>query len=130
MAVRFEILISLLAIAVLFIAFSPLLIFLQDIGSGKIYATFKIETTPSYSIIISIHNDGFTYFTDVNFVSEITYQNDSKEIKSLHVDVFAKGDVIEIKIPLKPILQISEIKVNVSAYIMGVYKIEFTLERK
>jgi hypothetical protein len=27
-------------------------------------------------------------------------------------------------------LQISEIKVNVSAYIMGVYKIEFTLERK
>jgi|GEM_PF-1307772 hypothetical protein len=131
MAVRFEILISLLAIAVLFIAFSPLLIFLQDIGSGKIYAEFKFNTTPSYSLTIILHHEGFAYLTDVNFFSEVTYQNGLKETKNLYVSVFAKGDTITINIPLKfSYLQIEEIKVNVSAYIMGVYRIEFYLERK
>jgi hypothetical protein len=52
MAVRFEIYISLLAIAVLFIAFSPLLIFLQDIGSGKIYATFKIAWKLKQEVLV------------------------------------------------------------------------------
>jgi len=127
MSVKFEVLISLLSITILTTVFSPILIFLEDIGTGKIYADFQFI---SNKLKINIHNDGVSYLKGINYTVLVKYVDNSETIKTGYIDKFAKGDIITIEVNLSlSFLNIKDIKIYVEAYIFGIYKISFEINK-
>ncbi|HLI46666.1 MAG TPA: hypothetical protein VKU94_05675 [Geobacterales bacterium] len=127
MTLRHEFLISVFSIFVIFLIFSPLTLFLQDLAKGHIY--FKFEAHQN-EIILTLVNEGTSYLKDI--VYNATAQDIFGNIynKSGKIDTFQKGDQISITIPLKvPSTLIVNIDLKLAATINGLYRFSFEVKR-
>jgi len=127
MTLRHEFLISIFSIFIIFLLFSPLTIFLQDLAKGHIY--FKFEAQGN-NIILTLVNNGTSFFKDIiyNATAKDIYGN--IYIKNGKIDIFQKGDQIKITIPLKvPSTLIVNIELRLEATINGLYRFSFEVKR-
>ena len=127
MTLRHEFLISIFSIFIIFMVFSPLTLFLQDLAKGHIYFKFEAHNN---EIILTLVNDG------MSFLKDITYNATAQDIygniysKSGKIDLFQKGDQISIHIPLKiPSTLIINIDLKLIATINGLYRFSFEVKR-
>lgn len=127
MGVRFEFFISLFAITVLFLAFSPLLIFLQDLSTGKF--GLDIRKTDD-TIFVTISNNGTTYLKDVRINIKIIDQNGKEIVGNAYVKDFSKGEKIVVPIKIKEGFGFpKDVEVKFGASVFGVYEVNFEIEK-
>jgi len=128
MTLRHEVLISFLSVFIIFLLFTPLTLFLQDLAKGHIY--FKFQHNGNEVLLILV-NEGTSYLSDIiyNATAQDIYNN--LYMKTGKIDSFKKGDNITIKIPLKiPNAVIIKVDLKISAKINGLYRFDFEVKRE
>jgi hypothetical protein len=102
--------------------------FLQDLAKGHIYFKFQHQ---SDKIILSLINEGNSYLSDIIYNATAQDINNNVYTKNGKIEVFKKGDIINIIIPLKiPNVIIIKVELSLTATINGLYRFTFQVKRE
>lgn len=127
MTLRHEILISLFSVFVIFLVFNPLTIFLQDLAHGHMYFKYQFKGD---MVILTLVNTGMSYLKDIDYNATVKDLNGNTVTKTGHIDIFQKGDSIDIIIPWKvPNTIPTSVYLKLAATINGLYRFNFEVSR-
>jgi hypothetical protein len=129
MTIRHEILISIFSIIIIFLTFSPLMVFLQDLAHGNVYFKYTYDQNNNL-VVLTLVNSGTSYLKDIVYNATVIDSENNVISKAGHIDIFKKGDQIDIKIPMKiPHIIPVSVYLKLEATINGLYRLSFEVKK-